>query len=582
MSSFQGSVNHFWSYLWGVHEQTKQLFSFGFRGAFLSTSANSEHQIKKKKDEEDLIEEVMPGGSGEDPGSGGSGGGDGGDGDKGDYSHYSPRQKIGLAAGPLLFLVMFLIPTPEGMSPEAHAVLASTVWIAVWWISEAIPIPATSLLPIVLFPLTGAMNTSSVTPSYANHLVFLFMGGFMIALSMEKWNLHRRIALNIILLIGGGPKRVILGFMMATAFLSMWISNTATTMMMVPIGLAVILQFAALIKKEGLNVDVSLGRFAFGTALMLGIAYSASIGGVATLIGTPPNAVFAGVVKEMYNQEIGFGQWMTYGVPLALISLLACWYYLTNFAFKITFKELPGGQALIRKELSNLGPIGKEELRVLIVFAAVAFLWLIRGLLLSDIFPGMSDATIAMLGALVLFAWPVDLKKGRFLLDWETMSRLPWGILILFGGGFAIARGFSQTGLAEWIATRLQVLEGAPILLIIFAVVTLAIFLTEITSNTATSTMLMPVMAAMAIAMGMHPYALMAAAALACSFAFMLPVATPPNAIVFASGYISIPQMARAGFFMNLFGVVIVTLLTMYYLPLIWGIDLVSVPGWAQ
>ncbi|MBS0014125.1 MAG: anion permease, partial [Desulfobacterales bacterium] len=285
------------------------MFVFRFPTTFLSTSAES----GPDKHEADFSEDVLPAGS-----RGGSAG-DGGKGGQnpGDYTHYSTRQKIGLIAGPLLFFAIFLMSPPEGMTPEAHAVLASTAWIAVWWICEAIPIPATALLPIVLFPVTGAMNTSSVTPSYANHLVFLFMGGFMIALSMEKWNLHRRIALNIILMIGCGPKRIILGFMAATAFLSMWISNTATTMMMVPIGLAVIQQFAALIKKEQLDVNVSLGKFAFGTALMLGIAYSASIGGVATLIGTPPNAVFAGVVKEMYNQEIGFGQWMTYGVPLA-------------------------------------------------------------------------------------------------------------------------------------------------------------------------------------------------------------------------------------------------------------------------
>ncbi|MFW6284289.1 MAG: SLC13 family permease [Desulfosalsimonas sp.] len=574
MDSFTGSVNNFWSYLWHLHVQTKNMFAFRFPTTFLSASADS----GPEKHGADVSEDVLPAGS-----RGGSAG-DGGNGgqDPGDYTHYSTRQKIGLIAGPLLFFAIFLMPTPGGMTPEAHAVLASTAWIAVWWICEAIPIPATALLPIVLFPVTGAMETSSVTPSYANHLVFLFMGGFMIALSMEKWNLHRRIALNIILMIGCGPKRIILGFMAATAFLSMWISNTATTMMMVPIGLAVIQQFAELIKKEKLDVNVSLGKFAFGTALMLGIAYSASIGGVATLIGTPPNAVFAGVVKEMYNQEIGFGQWMLYGVPLAVISLLFCWYYLTHFAFKITFKELAGGQDLIRREIGQLGAMGKEERHVLIVFVSVAFLWLIRGFLLSDIFPGMSDATIAMLGALVLFAWPVDLKKGRFLLDWETMSRLPWGILILFGGGFAIAGGFSETGLAEWIATRLEVLENAPMLLIVCAVVTMAIFLTEITSNTATSTMLMPVMAAMAMAMGMHPYALMVTAALACSFAFMLPVATPPNAIVFASGYISIPQMARAGIFMNLFGIILITVLTMYYMAFIWGIDLMSVPGWAQ
>ncbi|MFW6106462.1 MAG: SLC13 family permease [Desulfovermiculus sp.] len=539
---------------------------------------HSSQSVEEEKDE--LAKQVLP----ECQTGGGSGGGDDNKNDhQGDNSgFYSARQKIGLFLGPILFFILYLVPTPEGMSAEAQAVMASTAWIATWWICESIPIPATSLLPVVLFPLTGALATSKVTPSYANHLVFLFMGGFMIALAMEKWNLHKRIALAIILLIGGGPKRIILGFMVATAFLSMWISNTATTMMMTPIGLAVILQFAAIIEREKMDVDVSLGRFAFGTALMLGIAYSASIGGVATLIGTPPNAVFAGVVKEMYGQEIGFGTWMLYGVPLAAASLFFCWYYLTNFAFKITFNELPGGQELIADEMKKLGPMGREESRVLIVFVAVALLWLSRGFLLSDIFPGMSDATIGILGALALFAWPVDLKKGQFILDWTAMKNLPWGILILFGGGFAVAGGFSDSGLAEWIATRLAALEGAPMLLIVLCVVTLAIFLTEITSNTATSTMLMPIMASMAVAMGLHPYAMMVTAALACSFAFMLPVATPPNAIVFGSGYISIPQMARAGIIMNLFGIAVITLLTLYYLPVVWGIDMMHVPGWVN
>ena len=580
MSTIAVSLGSLWTYLWQLHRQTKHLLFFRFSGHYLSQATGDQPDVTPSEEEKDaLAKKVLPGGT---DGSGEGGGGGGDSRPPEDDGYYSPRQKTGLFLGPILFFILLLMPTPEGMSPEAQAVLASTAWIAVWWICEAIPIPATSLLPVVLFPMTGAMSTSAVTPSYANHLVFLFMGGFMIALAMERWNLHRRIALTIIMIIGGGPKRIILGFMVATAFLSMWISNTATTMMMTPIALAVILQFAVLIQRENLDVDVTLGRFSFGTALMLGIAYSASIGGVATLIGTPPNAVFAGVVKEMYDQDIGFGQWMLYGVPLAAVALVFCWYYLTNLAFKITFKELPGGRELISQELNKLGPIGKEELRVLIVFASVAFLWLVRGFLLSDIFPGMSDATIAILGALVLFAWPVNLARGKFLLDWHAVRNLPWGILILFGGGFAVAGGFSQSGLAEWIATRLTVLEGAPMLLIVCAVVTLAIFLTEITSNTATSTMLMPIMASMAIAMGLHPYALMATAALACSFAFMLPVATPPNAIVFGSGYITIPQMARAGVFMDLFGIVVITVLTLYYLPVIWGIDMLSVPGWAR
>lgn len=493
------------------------------------------------------------------------------------------RQMTGLFLGPVLFMSVVVMPDISGLSQEARMVLAVAFWMAAWWITEAVPIPATSLLPIILFPATGVMTTQAATYPYANHLVFLFMGGFMIALAMERWNLHRRIALLVIRALGESPERIILGFMVSTAALSMWISNTATAMMMTPIGLAVIYQTSEMLKTGGdIKEAVKSGKFQFGTALMLGIAYSASIGGIATIIGTPPNAVFAGILKEMYDVDIGFAQWMLYGVPLAALFLVFTWLYLVRMAFTFEFDEIPGGMDVIKRELKKLGPVKRQEIQVLAVFLLTGFLWVIRGFLLSDIFPKLSDASIAIFGAMLLFVIPVNFRKGEFLLDWETARKIPWGILLLFGGGISLAEGFQVSGLAEWLAMQLSGLQGASLLLIVASVVVLAIFLTEMTSNTATATMLMPIMAALAVAVGIHPYATMVAAAVACSFAFMLPVATPPNAIVFGSGYITIPTMARAGLVLNIAGIILVTIVTIYLMPLVWNIDLSTVPLWAN
>ncbi len=495
----------------------------------------------------------------------------------------SPRRRIGLFLGPLTFVILYLMPAPAGLNPDAQAVLAVSTWIAVWWITEAIPIAATALLPVILFPVTGVMTTQATTAPYASHLVFLFMGGFIIALAMEKWNLHRRIALTVIQALGQTPKRIILGFMLATAVLSMWISNTATAMMMTPIGLAVIKQVGDLVSdSDNLKEAVATGEFQFGTALMLGIAYSASIGGVATIIGTPPNAVFVGVIKELYDIDISFAQWMLFGIPISLIFVFVVWYYLTSLAFSFEFKELPVGMDVISGELKKMGPLTSEELKVLVVFSLVGVLWIVRGFFLGDVFPKMSDATIAIFGAVLLFVIPVNFQAGEFVMDWKTTLKLPWGILILFGGGISLAEAFQVSGLAKWLAGLLSGLEGASIVVIILAVVTLSIFLTEMTSNTATSTMLMPIMASLALAVGINPYTTMIAAAVATSFAFMLPVATPPNAIVFGSGYITIPTMTRAGVILNFLGIFLVTLAVVWYLPLAWGIDLTTVPIWAR
>ena len=493
---------------------------------------------------------------------------------------YNTPQLVGLFLGPLLFILTLLFVNPEGLPPEAKAILASTIWIATWWITEAIPIPATSLLPIILFPMTGGLDVSSTTSAYGNDTIFLFMGGFMIALTMEKWNLHKRIALTIISIIGTNTERIVLGFMVATGFLSMWISNTATAMMMVPIGLAIIYQVSDALKDDP-SIDTSKENFGFGKALMLGIAYSASLGGIATLIGTPPNTLLAGAVNEIYGIEITFAQWMLFGVPLAWIFILVAWVYLVKFAYPQKLKHLPGGSEVIRQQKTDLGAASYEEKAVFAVFIAVALAWISRSFILDAFAPDLevTDAMVGLIAAMILFIIPSKNRKGDHLLDWATAVKLPWGILLLFGGGLAIAAGFTNSGLSEWIGSQLIGLQGVNVLIIVLVVAALVLFLTEITSNTATASMMFPIMASLAVALSIHPYALMVTAAVAASCAFMLPVATPPNAVVFGSGYLRIADMAKAGLALNIFGIFFVGLAVFYFLPLVWGLDLLSIPA---
>lgn len=489
------------------------------------------------------------------------------------------RGNIGLITGVVLFLLVFWLPMPDSMTPEARRVLAVGLLMAVWWITEAVPIPVTALLPIALFPALGVMSAADVTAPYANHIIYLFLGGFLIAVTIEKWHLHHRIALHTVRLTGTSSNRVILGFMLATAVLSMWISNTATTMMMMTIGLAVIREIARSVDADpDLDINTQAGEFRFGIALMLGIAYSASIGGIATLIGTPPNAILAGVIENTFGISITFLDWMIFALPLSIVMLVLTWWYLTRLAHPAEITVLPGGRELINQQLQSLGAMSRQEKQVLAIFLTVAILWIVRGFIDIQALSLVTDSSIAMAGAILLFIVPVNLKEREFLLDWQTAARIPWDILILFGGGFALAAGFSDSGLTRVIAEQLQHLQGTDVLYVIAAVTTVVIFLTEITSNTATASLFLPVMAALGMAMQIHPFALMMAAALAASCAFMLPVATPPNAIVFSSRYVSIPQMARTGIWINLMAIVLITLVIYVYLPQAWDIDINQVP----
>lgn len=480
-------------------------------------------------------------------------------------------QKIGLVLGPLVFLITLLFFKPYGLSKEAVAVLAATLWVAIWWITEAAPIAVTALLPIVLFSLTQGLSINETTSAYGHKFVFLYLGGFIIAIAIEKWNLHKRIALNIINLIGFNLKKIILGFMLATAFLSMWISNTATAVMMLPIGSAIILHL-----KDNPNTPEN-ENLIFGKALMLAIAYSASIGGIATLIGTPPNLVLAGIVADIYSYEISFLDWFMFGFPLSIVLLFICWKYITEIAFKLEEQEFVGGKSEIRKQLKALGKISFEEKLVAAVFGITAFFWITRSFLFKSLLPGLDDTTIAIFFAIVLFILPAKNKTTK-LLQWEDTLKIPWGIILLFGGGMALAKGFETTGLANWIGQQMTSFAGLSTLLLIILLVAAVNFLTEITSNLATTAMLLPVLAPMAISVDMHPFALMVGAAVAASCAFMLPVATPPNAVVFGSGYLRIPDMVKKGFIMNIISIIIITLFVYCLLPYMWDFTLTAFP----
>lgn len=482
--------------------------------------------------------------------------------------------KTGLFLGPICFLLIYLFVSPPGLSAEGASLLAVTVWIAIWWISEAIPIAATAMLPLVLFPLTGIMGIKETSIPYSDPMVLLYMGGFMIAVSIEKWNLHKRIALNIINYLGTGLQKIILGFMLATAFLSMWISNTATTLMMLPIAVAVISQISS--DKE--NISKSDNKI--GQSLMLGIAYSASIGGMATVIGTPTNIILVGVIKKTYGIEIGFGQWMLAGFPIAVGLLFLCWYYLVYVAYRFSHtQEIQGGKEEIQKQLKSLGPITIQEKRVLWVFIGVSVSWISRTFILQRFIPVLDDTLIALVGVLLLFVLPSKSEKDSKLLDWKVAEKIPWGILILFGGGLTLASGFQQTGLAKWIGEQFILLQNVPFWLFLLFVVAAVNFLTEITSNVATASMLLPILAAVALAMGVHPFGVMVGATMAASCAFMLPVATPPNAVVFGSGYLTIPTMMKAGVWMNLISIIFILSFILWIFPWLWDIDLLRFPA---
>lgn len=461
-------------------------------------------------------------------------------------------RRAALIAGPLLGLALMALPAPGALDLAAWRLAGLIAWMVTWWIGQAVPLAATALLPVPLMPALGIAPVAQVTQSYADPIIFLFLGGFMIAAAMQRHALHRRIALAIVAAMGAAPARITLGFMLATAFLSMWISNTASTVMMFAVALPVI-------GFVGENSPDDARSRRFGVALMLAIAYSASIGGVATLIGTPPNALLASVLATSHGIEIGFGRWMLLGLPLSALMLLACFLLLTRVLYPLSDLMPDGADTVIAHERAALGPMHKGETRVAIVFALAAAGWMSRGAL--DL--PLSDAGIAIAAAIALFVLPAGGGTGAGagrLLDWRDTAALPWGILILLGGGLALATGFERTGLAEWIGGGFAFLDEWPLWLLVMAVAGLTLMITEVSSNTAVTATFLPILGAVAIGMGLPVEWLMVPAAMAASMAFMMPVATPPNAIVFGYEGMRMADMVRAGIWLNILGVGLITL----------------------
>lgn len=489
----------------------------------------------------------------------------------------APRRSLALvwslrAAGIATATAIYALLGGTELNADARLIASVAGLMAVWWMTEAIPLAATSLLPIVLFPALTERTVAETTASYASPIVFLFLGGFLIAIAMEKWGLHRRIALFTLARVGVSPRRIILGLMIATGFLSMWVSNTATTLMMLPIGFSVL----ALVSGKGMAVPSTSSDAAesddpdvaqFGTCMVLAIAWSASMGGLGTLLGSPPNAIIAGYASDQLGITIGFVDWMLLGVPLSATFILIGWMLMTRALYRFELDEVPGGKALINAEIAKLGSINRGESMVALVFMGAAILWVVPGLLaevprIAEAAPwlgSLNDTAIAIAAGLALFLLPAD-DNGTMVLEWNDAEvGLPWGVLLLFGGGLSLAGAVAGTGLDDWFGQQVSGLASLPVIILIACVVAIVLFLTEVTSNTATAATFIPVLGGVALGVGLEPMGLLVPAALAATCAFMLPVGTPPNAIAFSTGTVTIAQMARGGLVLNLVGIALIT-----------------------
>ncbi len=495
-------------------------------------------------------------------------------------------KKIGLVVGVLSAVFILVFADLDSQKPQITATLAIAVWMAIWWMTEAVPVAVTALLPVVLFPAFGVMNGKAVSSEYFNSIIFLFIGGFLVALAMEKHNLHKRIALKILSLTGSGFGKILFGFMFATAFLSMWMSNTATAMMMVPVAMSLIYKFTEYLNPADAK-KISIG-------LLLSIAYGASVGGIATLIGTPPNLAFTKIFALNFPNapEISFSQWLVFALPISVIMLIAVWLIL-YFKFKPSGKEDLKENTIFKDQYKELGKASYEEKVVFTAFIVLAFLWIFRsGFNFGVHIPGwaslfqhpeyLNDGTVAIFVASILFLIPSKSDKKKRILDNKIFVKLPWHIILLFGGGFALAKGFKVSGLTEWLGGQLTVLSGVHPFVIIFIVALFMSFLTELTSNTASTQMILPILASLSISLKMNPLLLMITGTLAASLAFMLPVATPPNAIIFGTNKIRISEMIRTGFLLNMVGVLIVSLAMYFWGQSVFGIDIGIFPDWAN
>lgn len=478
----------------------------------------------------------------------------------------SKTKLIGLAMGPVLFFAFYFL-LPSSLSPKAITILALGAWMVVWWATEAVPIPVTSILPMVLFPLLSVSSVKEASAPYGDPVIFLFMGGFILALGLEKYNLHQRIALNLIRLTGTSGNGIILGFMLATAIISMWISNTATAVMMLPIANSVT---SLLAREMGQQHDVRFKKFA--TGLMLGIAYAASIGGLATIIGTPPNVVMVGYMKRFYNLDVSFSKWMLVGIPLMVLILSSCYFIITRILFKNDLPAIEGSRELIHKKLAELGKVTREEKLVMLVFSITCFFWIFRQNLNSLIGKNLlDDTTIAMAGGILMFLMPLDIRNSKFVLDWHDMKNLPWGILLLFGGGLCLADGMADAGLVQLVGEKISSQTTIGTFALIFLLTLISMGLTEIMSNVALTTIFVPVVFGIADGFHISPILLAMPVTFAASCAFMMPVSTPPNAILFASGYIRMKEMMKTGLLLNLFSLIIIFIISTTLMKWVFG-----------
>lgn len=480
-------------------------------------------------------------------------------------SQFTGAKVFGLLFGPFLFFLIPLVAPADVLSPEAWKVIGIATWMITWWITEAAPIPVTSMLPMVLFPLTGIFTIGEATAPYSHPTIFLFMGGFMLGLAMEEHNLHKRIALNLIKLTGTNPNGIILGFMITTAFISMWISNTATTVMMLPIALSI----TSLLGTDTNTEDK--GRRRFALSLMIGIAYAANIGGTATIIGTPPNVAWVGFMSDMADYEVEFSKYLMVGLPICILMLFIAYFLLTRVLYPSKVSQLASSAQVIDDQIKELGPISKAEKIVGIIFLLTASSWILRGSINNWLDSKLlNDTVIAIAGGILMFITPLKLKEGKFLMEWKATQRLPWGILLLFGGGMALARAMESVNIVQTVGDAIAGNGEMNELLLIIGLCTFMLFMTEIMSNIALAVIFIPVVLGIANSMGVDPVHLSLPVTLAASYAFMMPISTPPNAIVFSSGMIRMKDMIRAGFLLNIIAIILLAILSQTLIPLVY------------
>lgn len=542
-------INQLWNTVWSRHHKTKDLFKRLNPHFILSqqiqANSDSSHNIQSNTKQRN-----------------------------GFNGSYNKTQWLGLFLGPLVFAWLYFGMSFEGLSSEGQGVLALTAWLSIWWILEVLPLGITSLLPIVVMPMMGTLTIAKVTSSYTDPNIFLFLGGFAIAIAIEKWNLHERISLGIISFSGSTVNGLIYGFMFATAFLSMWISNVATVMMLLPIGMAIVYKIISLLKQEASHDPDDEVKFT--KAIIFAIGFGGIIGGSATLIGTPPNLILAGLVKEIYGYEIGFAQWFIFAFPLCLILAIFTTFWLTKIAYPMKAKKITEGKTFIQSEKTRLGKMSYEEKAVAIIFAVTAFMWLTRTFIWKDIIPGISDTMIAITAAMALYAIPAT--DGKRLLNADSLNEMPWDVLLLVGGGLALAAGFSNTDLSQWIGQQLLLLKNMPYLIALLLTTALTISITQVSPNTAVTTIFVPIAATLALALDVHPLPLMTAAALGAGFAFMLPIGTPSQAVIFATGKVSIRDMLLQGTLVTILANLLIVASVYFIFPLAFELDLFSFP----